>query len=225
MATGGHRARTGSHNHVREPRTGRPLPRAKTTSRTPQSHILGRGTSGTEGLVESWSGLRSLARRSAKRQRPPWSSWVWPRLMPKSWCYPNPRWACSVVRAARPGFGPGVVRAVPVQSDQVGSGTRADVKGLVGARMVRGRGRHGIGRHRRMVETVGARAPAETPREATKGTRGKPAQSLVEVGTATGAVRREERGYPARKARVGRTPRPPSEFVCQRRRKTTWLRA
>jgi hypothetical protein len=69
------------------------------------------------------------------------------------------------------------------------------------------------------------RVPLGIPREAMKGKRRNPAPNRAEVGTATEADPRAVREFPARKARVGRTPRPPREFVCQRRRKTTWLRA
>ena len=193
--------------------------------RTLRSHILGPRTSGTEGLVEPWSGLRSPARRSARRRRPPSSNWVWPRPMLKSWCCPSPRWGCSVARAGKLGFGPVFDRPVPDRSDQVDSGTGGDEKGLVGARMAHGRDPRGIAPRRRMVERADARVLVETPREAKKAERLRPQQHGPGVAIATEADRREEREDPARKAQVARTPRPPNKLVCQRRRKTTWLRA
>jgi hypothetical protein len=76
-----------------------------------------------------------------------------------------------------------------------------------------------------MVEMPGVRALAETPTGARNARRQRPEQNVAETATAIEAVRRQEREDPARKLQAARTPRPPSKFVCQRRRKSIWLRA
>ena len=140
----------------------RPMPRP----RIRPNRTRGPRTSGTEGLVERWSGLRSPGARLAKPRSWRWSSWGWRPPTPRSWCSRSRRWAYLGVPVARPVSGPGFVPLVPGRSGLAVSVTAAAAKAEGGARTDLARGHRASGRPQPVIEVNAAGKPPVTPREA-----------------------------------------------------------